>query len=194
MPTRWPTLGDATPAPTASTMPTISCPGTTGRRMPGSSPSTMCRSVRQTPQASTLTRTSPGPGSGSGRSSSTRGRPREERTIARKARLRATHRSANQTAIAPARGQRPRGRRKCRGTRRSGRLDGDLLDLRRRLGRLGDLERQNTLGEGRGDSVAIGVGRQGKGAREAAVAPLGIVRLVVGFLDLLLTRDGKHVI
>src|SRR5262249_36736804 len=38
-------------------------------RRGGSSPSTTCRSVRQTPQTSTRISTSPGPGSGTGRSS-----------------------------------------------------------------------------------------------------------------------------
>ena len=59
----------ATPSPAASTRPTISCPGTIGSLGSGSSPSTTCRSVRQTPQASTRSRICPGPGAGSGRSS-----------------------------------------------------------------------------------------------------------------------------
>src|SRR6185437_8985817 len=56
-----------TPSPAASIRPTISCPGTIGSLGLASSPSTTCRSVRHTPQASTLMRTCPGPGAGSGR-------------------------------------------------------------------------------------------------------------------------------
>src|SRR3984957_16769212 len=68
MPTRWPIFKDVTPAPRASTRPTISCPGMMGYLMSGNSPSSTCRSVRQTPQAETATRAWSGPGSGSGRS------------------------------------------------------------------------------------------------------------------------------
>ena len=49
-----------------STMPITSCPGVTGYRRPGSSPSTTCRSVRQTAHASTFSSTWPGPGRGVG--------------------------------------------------------------------------------------------------------------------------------
>ena len=45
-----------------STRPTISWPGMIGSFGSGSSPSTTCRSVRQTPHAATSTRTSPRPG------------------------------------------------------------------------------------------------------------------------------------
>src|SRR6185312_852716 len=65
--------GAVTPAPSASTMPTISWPGTSGSFGFGNSPSTTCKSVRQTPHASMRTRTWPGPGTRSGRSSSTSG-------------------------------------------------------------------------------------------------------------------------
>src|SRR5262249_15617454 len=51
-----------------STTPTISWPGTIGILGCGSSPSTTCRSVRQTPQARTRTSTWPAAGSGTGRS------------------------------------------------------------------------------------------------------------------------------
>src|SRR5262249_15939882 len=49
----------------------------------GNSPSTTCRSVRQTPQADTATRISPAPGCGTGRSRMTRGWPGRSRTMAR---------------------------------------------------------------------------------------------------------------
>ena len=72
-----------TPSPTASTRPTISCPGTMGSFGLGSSPSTTWRSVRQIPQASTRKRTWPGPGDGSGRSSITSRSCARCRTMAR---------------------------------------------------------------------------------------------------------------
>src|SRR5947209_5316900 len=50
--------------------------------MSGNSPSTTCRSVRHTPQALTLIRTSPAPGSGSGRSCIVRAAPGAVRTMA----------------------------------------------------------------------------------------------------------------
>ena len=56
----------------ATTSPTTSWPGTTPWRCGGSSPSITCRSVRQTPQARTLTSSSPTPGAGTGRSTATR--------------------------------------------------------------------------------------------------------------------------
>src|ERR1700733_1881124 len=68
MPTRSPIRSPSTPAPIASIQPTISWPRMIGRRGSGSSPSTTCKSVRQTPQAETLTRISPGPGFRSARS------------------------------------------------------------------------------------------------------------------------------
>src|SRR5260370_19444981 len=46
------------------TVPTISCPGSRGNFGSGSSPSTTCRSVRHTAQASTLTSSSPDFGRG----------------------------------------------------------------------------------------------------------------------------------
>src|SRR4051812_41654395 len=69
--------------PASSTVATIWWPGTTGRREPRTSPSRMCRSVRQTPQAWTATRTSPGPGSGSASSAARSGWPGSSRTMAR---------------------------------------------------------------------------------------------------------------
>src|SRR5215813_5432639 len=67
-PTRWPDVHPATPAPTASMIPAISCPGTRGYLMPGCVPSFVKESLWQTPQASTLMRTNPAPGSGISRS------------------------------------------------------------------------------------------------------------------------------
>src|SRR5712664_1472570 len=69
--------------PTRSTRPTISWPGITGYLMAGSSASTTCRSVRQTPQALTRMRICPSPGRGSARSCSCKGAPGIESTIAR---------------------------------------------------------------------------------------------------------------
>src|SRR5262244_1568387 len=48
----------------AATRPTISWPGTIGSFGSGNSPSTTCRSVRQTPQAVISTRISPASGAG----------------------------------------------------------------------------------------------------------------------------------
>src|SRR5713226_898831 len=56
------------PLPCSSTFPITWCPGTTGDRRDGSSPSTTCRSVRQTPQTLTRIKISPGPGDGLGAS------------------------------------------------------------------------------------------------------------------------------
>ena len=50
-PTRSPTANRSTRSPSCTTTPTISCPGTSGNLGSGSSPSTTCKSVRQTPQA-----------------------------------------------------------------------------------------------------------------------------------------------
>ena len=56
-----------TPAPSASTMPTPSCPGMNGGvGLTGQSPWAAWMSVWQSPEASIRTSTSPGPGSGSG--------------------------------------------------------------------------------------------------------------------------------
>ena len=57
MPMRVPGTRVVTSRPTASTRPTISCPGTMGIVGFGNSPSTTWRSVRHTPHASTLTST-----------------------------------------------------------------------------------------------------------------------------------------
>src|ERR1700730_6544265 len=65
MPTRSLRANVSTREPTSTTVPTISCPGMMGERACGSSPSTTCRSVRQTPQASTFTTNCSGPGCGS---------------------------------------------------------------------------------------------------------------------------------
>ena len=57
MPTRSPILKRWTPLPFSIIVPTISCPGTSGSFGFGSSPSTTCKSVRQTAQAATFTNT-----------------------------------------------------------------------------------------------------------------------------------------
>jgi len=54
----------STPSPSAATLPTISWPGTSGSFGSDRSPSTTCRSVRQTAQAWTRISTWPGPGDG----------------------------------------------------------------------------------------------------------------------------------
>ena len=61
--------------PRASTTPTTSWPGTVSGRCGARSPSARCRSVRQTPQQRTATRTCPGPGSGRSRSIARSGPP-----------------------------------------------------------------------------------------------------------------------
>ena len=71
-PTRWPAFHPATPVPSASIVPAISCPGTRGYRMPGHDPCFVKESLWQIPQASTLTRTNPVPGSGFSRSTSSK--------------------------------------------------------------------------------------------------------------------------
>ena len=73
----------STPAPSLSTRPTASCPGTSGNLGSGNSPSTMWRSVRQTPQAEIRTGTSPAPGACTPRSSSSSGCPTRLNAIAR---------------------------------------------------------------------------------------------------------------
>src|SRR5579883_355961 len=83
MPTRMPSSSPVTPEPIASIRPTISCPGMTGSLGLDNSPSTTCKSVRQTPQAPTLILISPAPGCGSGRSSSMSGVQISFKTIAR---------------------------------------------------------------------------------------------------------------
>src|SRR6185436_15539290 len=79
--TRSPGRTPATSSPTASTIPEISCPRTTGI---GNfrSPLAMCRSEWQTPQAAILMRTSPSLGSGWRSSSIRSGVPTAERTAA----------------------------------------------------------------------------------------------------------------
>src|SRR5215472_776697 len=72
-----------TPAPRATTIPTISWPGITGSRGSGNSPSTRWRSVRHTPQARTASSTWPGPGSGRARSIGRKARRGASKTIAR---------------------------------------------------------------------------------------------------------------
>jgi hypothetical protein len=64
-------------------MPTIWWPGTSGSFACVSSPSTMCRSVRQTAQASTRRSSSPAAGSGTGSSARRSGSPGRSSTIAR---------------------------------------------------------------------------------------------------------------
>src|SRR5947208_9145701 len=71
-----PTFRFFTPGPRTATMPATSWPGMKGGTgFTGQSPEAACRSVGQTPQAFTLTRTSPGPGCGTGTSSITSGLP-----------------------------------------------------------------------------------------------------------------------
>src|ERR1017187_8804435 len=73
----------ATPAPTASTIPTTSCPGTRGYDTPGKCPSFVNESLWQIPQACTLIRTDPAPGSGISRSTISKGPPGLETCTAR---------------------------------------------------------------------------------------------------------------
>src|SRR5262249_32526521 len=82
----------APPAPRAATRPTISWPGTIGSLGFGSSPSTTCRSVRQTPQAATSSRISPDPGSGADRSRMTSGVRGLSSTMARMTHLQSRER------------------------------------------------------------------------------------------------------
>src|SRR5262245_50474444 len=70
-------------SPLPTTSPTIWCPGIRGSFGCGSSPSTMWRSVRQTPQARTRISTCPGSGAGSGSSATRSGVPAASSTIAR---------------------------------------------------------------------------------------------------------------
>ena len=74
-PTRWPFTQPITPAPTSSTIPAISWPGTRGYWMPGQWPSFVNISLWQMPHACTRTRTSPGPGCGTSRSTNSIGPP-----------------------------------------------------------------------------------------------------------------------
>src|SRR5207248_8731882 len=70
-----------TSAATASTTPEISCPSTQGRGN-CTSPLITCKSVWQTPQATTRTSTSPACGAGVGISSMVRGAPMADSTAA----------------------------------------------------------------------------------------------------------------
>ena len=83
-PTRWPMAKRSTPWPSAVTVPMISCPGTSGSLGSVSSPSTTCRSVRQTAQACTRICTCPGPGVGIATAASRSGRWGVSSSMARK--------------------------------------------------------------------------------------------------------------
>ena len=95
--TRSPTRS-ATPSPTASTTPAPSCPSNTGSGCPNPVSST-CRSVWQTPVASSRTSTSPGPGS-SISSSTSSSRPSSGTTTPRSNSRRARRRRARRAARA----------------------------------------------------------------------------------------------
>ena len=82
-PTRSPTLSRPAEGPAAATRPTTSWPGISGSLGWVSSPSTTWRSVRQTAQALTRTRTWPMPGTGLGTSADLGVCPRASRTMAR---------------------------------------------------------------------------------------------------------------
>src|SRR5208283_6166706 len=82
-PARSPGVHPATPAPTASTIPTTSCPGTRGYDTPGKCPSFVNESLWQIPQACTLIRTDPAPGFGISRSTISKGPPGRETCTAR---------------------------------------------------------------------------------------------------------------
>src|SRR6185436_348533 len=71
------------PSPAPTTVPTIWCPCTSGSFGRSRSPSTMCRSVRQTPQVETEIRTWPGLTAGSASSAGRSGSRCLSRTIAR---------------------------------------------------------------------------------------------------------------
>nr|CUV44783.1 protein of unknown function [Ralstonia solanacearum] len=79
---RSPGTGEVTPAPHDSTVPTISWPGMSEGLGLGGSPSTMCKSVRHTPQADTAIRTLPGPGTGMGMFRNFNGARTPSRTMA----------------------------------------------------------------------------------------------------------------
>ena len=82
-PTLSPILKRVTLLPVATKLPTISWPGINGSFGAESSPSRMCRSVRHTPQACTLSRMSSALQVGCGSSASRRAAPGFSRTIAR---------------------------------------------------------------------------------------------------------------
>ena len=74
--TRSPGRAPATPAPTSSTVPASSWPGTCGKtRMSGSLPCQPCQSLRHTPVASTRITAPPADGRGSGTSRTSGGAP-----------------------------------------------------------------------------------------------------------------------
>src|ERR1035441_3116219 len=82
-PARSPGIHPATPAPTASTIPTTSCPGPRGYDTPGKCPSFVSESLWQIPQACTLIRTDPAPGFGISRSTLSKAPPDWETCTAR---------------------------------------------------------------------------------------------------------------
>ncbi len=81
--TRSPGRQPVTRAPTASTTPASSCPGTCGSVMSGSCPIQPCQSLRQRPVASTRTTTPCSAGSGSGTSRTSAGFPYSSNIAAR---------------------------------------------------------------------------------------------------------------
>src|SRR3984893_10273796 len=72
-PTLCPGFQSGTSVPTASTIPTTSCPGTRGYWIPGKAPCLVNESLWQTPQAWTLMRTCRAVGSGTSRSTISKG-------------------------------------------------------------------------------------------------------------------------
>lgn len=59
---------------------------------------------------------------------------------------------------------------------------------------LADPERQHAVGEVGRDVVTASVRRPGEGARETAVAALGVVGFLIGALDVLLAGDRQHIV
>src|SRR4051812_16323708 len=78
-----PSQGTPTRRPPGSTVATIWWPRMRGGAATGTSPSSRCRSVRQTPQASTRRRSWPAAGRGGSRWTARSGRPTSSKTIAR---------------------------------------------------------------------------------------------------------------
>src|SRR5438067_7460586 len=72
-----------TPSPILSTTPAPSCPSTVGEYPDGSAPEAVYRSVWQTPQATSRTRTSPAFASARSSSWTSSGRPNSSSTAAR---------------------------------------------------------------------------------------------------------------
>ena len=87
VPSVQPSQGTPTRRPSSSLVATIWWPRISGYRGAGTSPSTMWRSVRHTPQARTRSRTCPGPGLGSATSASRSPRPGASSSIALMAQL-----------------------------------------------------------------------------------------------------------